>query len=45
MGGVLYLAINAILPVSAVAYVTKTCSRSFRLLIRVVVYQIVHIEK
>ena len=30
---------------SAVAYVTKICSRSFRLLIRVVIYQIVHIDK
>ena len=24
---------------------TKTCSRSFRLLIRVVIYQIVHLDK
>ena len=34
-----------LLPGSAVAYVTKTCSRSFRLLIRVVIYQTVHIDK
>ena len=30
---------------SAVAYVSKTRSRSFRLLIRVVIYQIVHLDK
>ena len=31
--------------ISAVAYVTKTCSHSFRLLIRIVIYQIVHLDK
>ena len=30
---------------SAVAYVTKTCCRSFRLLIMVVIYQIVNLDK
>ena len=39
------LNINLLVSTSAVAYVTKTCSRSFRLLIRVIIYQIVHIDK
>ena len=36
---------NIFIPYSAVAYVTKKCSRGFRLLIRVIIYQIVHLDK